>query len=205
MGSKPSSQPILEIEANEQPTLPWKVLERIVPFLDAKQFFLTLPFVCTFSLNLYRNTILYEKYMFCGNRITHHMSQLYTNVQDIRELRCFRSNANLSLEDVTQPKEIQIDVFITSGREEIYLNEISSMVIEMSTLDGTLNDVPRMVSNFLGKLFGTRFGNLKNLGLSRFRANGSLWTLLFKLNIDCLHWTVSNMIAHLLPGSKDFI
>lgn len=189
MGPKPSSLQVPEIGTNELPMLPWELLERIIQFLDAEAFFLTLPLVCTSFGNLCKNNILYEKYAFYGNRRIHSIFQLFSEMQNIQEPRYFRPNVNFHLEGITQLAEIRIDVFTTSDSKEIHLDEVSSMVIDLSILNDTSDNVHTKASEFLEKLFESPPEKLKNLKLSGFRVDASLLGSLSKLRLDWLHLT----------------
>ena len=128
---------------------------------------------------------LYEQLMFLrGDDITPPTGE------DICQSRFFRPNVNFSLEGVTEPTGIQIHVFTTSDSKELHLDDVSSMVLELSMPhDNRFEDAPKMTLDFLNKLFTTRFKNLKNLKLSGFRVTRWLWESLSKFQLDWLHIT----------------
>jgi hypothetical protein len=189
MGSIVSSSQVSEIEAHELPLHLPELLEKIAQFLDVQTFFSTLPSVCTCFRNLCKNNTLYEKFAFHGNKSIHSILQLYPEVQDIQELRYFRSDVNFHLHGIAQPVEIRIDVLTISNSKEVHLDEVSSMIIVLSTLNGTSNDVQIKALEFLRRLFETCPEKLKNLKLSGFRVNNSLLESLSKLHLDWLYLT----------------
>ena len=122
----------------------------------------------------------------------------------------FRPNTNLSLGGIRQPKEVQLHVFTSSNSNEIRLGEIVSIIITLSIPNGSPKNVTMQFSDFLTKLFENSFERLKNLKLSRFRMNASLWASLSKLRLNLLHltslyWTLSTLAFRPFQGLKDFI
>jgi hypothetical protein len=101
-----------------------------------------------------------------------------------------RNPATLSFEELRQPKEVRIGFTTCSNSKEIYFDDISSMTIELPTLDDKRqDDVHIRALEFLGKLLGNRFKSLEFLELSGFRVNRLLWERLCKLSQVSLRLT----------------
>ena len=130
-------------------------------------------------------SFLYEQLLFSGG------APISQPAPEMRpQLRYFRPNVKLPLEETGQPKRIQIHVFTTSGSEKFNLDEVTSMVIEPSTsncgLD--LSDDPEF-EYFLEYLSPGRLKNLKNFKLFGFEMTKWLWDWLYSLNLDWVHYT----------------
>ena len=189
MGSTSSSQSFSKVGTDEQSVFPSELIRKIASFLDAKEFFSTFPLICILFRNLSRNSARYEEYIFNRSRTIHFESKLYLKAQSIQDPRYFRPNVTLPLKEIMQPMEIRVDIFTISDSKEINLNEASSMIIELPTLNGTSNDVHARALNFLSPLFKNQFGKLKNLRLSGFRMNESLWRSISELHVDWFQLT----------------
>jgi hypothetical protein len=109
--------------------------------------------------------------------------------KDIDRPVSFRPNVSFSLEGTAQPEGMHVHVFTTSACKEILLEEIVSMAISFSTLNGSSEAAHIEALEFLEKLFGSHLRNLKKLKLSGFRANQLFWASLSKLSLDWLHLT----------------
>ena len=191
-----SSQAALDIGTSQLPMTPDEALAEIQPFLD---FPISDPsnsrVVQSFrqhytehmeTNNLSWNLIgyLYEQLMFLrGGDITP------PTVEDICQSRFFRPNMDFSLEGITQPAGIQIHVFTTSDSKEVHLDDVSSMVLELSSPSGSLEKVYMEALKFMKKIPENTFKNLRHLKLSRFCAGSMLWESLSNFRLDWLHGT----------------
>ena len=189
MGSTYSHQPVSAIETNNPFIFPQELIRKIAHFLDAKEFFSTVPLICTFALNLYKKTVFYENYTFFGSRNIHFISQLYSVSQNAQEPRYFRPNVVLPLEgEIKQPTEIRINIFTISDSEKIHLGEISSMFINLFIMGDRYLEAQILASDFLNKLCkGSRFERLGNLQLSGLLVNSPLLGSLSNLHLNWLY------------------
>ena len=107
----------------------------------------------------------------------------------VSSLLHFRPNVHLPLEKLKQPEEIRVDVFTTSNSEWFHLNEIVSMVIELTSPNATSNEVHWNADIFLLDLSRSHFESLKILEILGFRLDYPFWIGLYHLCREGLHLT----------------
>ena len=206
MGSKPSSQPVSETEViqkigetSQLSLLPEDVLIRILKLLDMKtlvsRLFLTCKLFCPSfeKCSVVQHPFLahlghiYEPFMFSKGDLIQPIPT--DNSQQIPKENfqpCyFRSNVKLSLKEIKQPAEMRLHVFTISDSKEIPFDEIVSMVIELP--NNAQSDIQTEALKFLENIVKNSLKKLKNLRLSGFLLNDSLFVSLSKLSLDWLH------------------
>ena len=176
--------------------LPSELLTVILKFLDKRTLALISPRVCK---QFYNHCGLHSNGPLHSNGYMGHIYESITfprsiiskqTSDDSWQERYFRSNVTFLLEELAQPSELQISVFMRSKSGEICLSEVASIAIEVSISNEISTDDRKKVHvralEFLEKLVNQPKVHLENLKLSKFLKTKQLMILLSKVELDLL-------------------